>query len=61
MLWFPERSMNMVYVELRGGAVYLERPEDIDLHEAIFERLSDLALNEKDTTSLLSEMERGYK
>ncbi|HEX5349060.1 MAG TPA: helix-turn-helix transcriptional regulator, partial [Pseudonocardiaceae bacterium] len=61
MLWFPERSMNMVYVELRGGAVYLERPEDIDLHEAIFERLSALALNEEDTTSLLSEMERGYK
>ena len=49
MLRFPERSMNVVYVELRGGAVYLERPEDIDLHEAIFERLSGLALNEKDT------------
>ncbi|MGH3573031.1 MAG: helix-turn-helix domain-containing protein [Pseudonocardiaceae bacterium] len=60
MLWFPERSMNMVYIELRGGAVYLERPEDIDLHETIFKKLSDLALNEEDTVSLLSKIERGY-
>jgi transcriptional regulator with XRE-family HTH domain len=60
MLRFPERSMDMVYVELRGGAVYLERPVDVDTHEAIFERLSDLALSEDDTNSLLSEMERGY-
>lgn len=60
MLRFPERSMDMVYVELQGGAVYLERPVDVDTHEAIFERLSDLALSEDDTNSLLSEMERGY-
>jgi Domain of unknown function (DUF5753) len=60
MLRFPERSMDMVYVELRGGAVYLERPVDVDTHEAIFERLADLALSEDDTNSLLSEMERGY-
>lgn len=60
MLRFPERSMDMVYVELRGGAVYLERPVDVDTHEVIFERLSDLALSEDDTNSLLSEMERGY-
>ncbi len=60
MLWFPERSMNMVYIELRGGAVYLERPEDIDLHETIFKKLSDLALNEEDTVSLLSKIEKGY-
>lgn len=60
ILRFPERSMNIVYVELRGGAVYLERPEDIDLHEAIFERLSNLALNVQDTISLLGEIEKGY-
>lgn len=60
MLRFPERSMDMVYVELRGGAVYLERPVDVDTHEAIFERLSDLALSDDDTNSLLGEMERGY-
>ena len=60
ILRFPERSMNIVYVELRGGAVYLERPQDIDLHETIFERLSSLALNEQDTISLLGETEKEY-
>jgi hypothetical protein len=60
MLRFPERSMDMVYVELRGGAVYQERPVDVDTHEAIFERLADLALSGDDTNSLLSERERGY-
>lgn len=60
MLRFAEKSMNMVYVELRGGAVYVERPEDVELHEVIFERLSHAALSEQHTTSLLTEMERGY-
>jgi transcriptional regulator with XRE-family HTH domain len=58
-LRFAERSMNVVFIELRGGAVYQERPVDVDRHEAIFERLSDLALSEDDTTSLLNEIERG--
>lgn len=59
VLRFPARSMNMVYVEQRGGAFYLDRPRDIDIHETVFEELSDLSLSEDDTTSLLSEMERG--
>ena len=45
-LRFAERSMNVVFIELRGGAVYQER-------------LSDRALSEDDTTSLLNEIERG--
>lgn len=57
VLRFTERSMNMVYVEQRGGAFYLERPRDVDLHEEIFEQLWHLALNSKDTVSLLVEME----
>ncbi|MGH3815249.1 MAG: helix-turn-helix domain-containing protein [Pseudonocardiaceae bacterium] len=59
MLRFAERSMDVVFVEQRGGAIYLERPVDVDLHEATFERLSDLALSDDDTISLLNEMERG--
>lgn len=60
MLRFSQRSLDMVYVELRGTAVYLDRPTNIDLHEAIFEQLSDLALSDDDTASLLNEMERRY-
>ncbi len=32
---------------------------DLDLHEAVFERLCDLALSEDDTTALLNKIERG--
>lgn len=60
MLRFAERSMDMVFVEQRGGAIYLERPVDVDVHEADFGRLSDLALSEGDTVSLFNEMERRY-
>jgi hypothetical protein len=37
--------MDVVFVEQRGGAIYLERPVDVDVHEATFGRLSDLALS----------------
>jgi Domain of unknown function (DUF5753) len=55
-----EQLMNMVYLERRGGAVYLEQPVDVEVHEATFRRLSDLALSEDDTVSLLNEIERGH-
>jgi hypothetical protein len=57
ILRFAEESMNMVYLEQRGGAVYLERPVDVEVHEATFRRLSDLALSEDDTISLLNKIE----
>jgi len=60
ILRFAEESMNMVYLEQRGGAVYLERPVDVEVHEATFRRLSDLALSEDDTVSLLNEIERRH-
>jgi transcriptional regulator with XRE-family HTH domain len=61
ILRFAEKSMNIVYIELRGGAIYLERPEDITLHETIFNKLTDLALTNKDTTTLLADTERRYQ
>lgn len=60
VLRFAEKAMNMVYVELCGSAAYLDGEKDIDVHESAFQKLSDLALTEEDTTSLLSEIERGY-
>lgn len=60
VLRFAEKALNSVYVELRGSAVYLETEKDIDVHESTFERLSELALGKEDTTSLLSEIKRGY-
>lgn len=60
VLRFAEKAMNMVYVELCGGSVCLDDLKDIDVHESAFQKVFDLALSEEDTTSLLSEMERGY-
>ncbi len=60
VLRFAEKAMNMVYVELCGSAVYLDDESDIDVHEAVFQKLSDLALSEEATNSLLGEIERGY-
>lgn len=58
MLRFSEEAMNTVYIELRGGAVYLDRPSDVQLHEAAFDQIIDLALSSEDTISLIREMER---
>jgi transcriptional regulator with XRE-family HTH domain len=60
VLRFAEKAMNMVYVELRGSAVYLDGEKDTSIYESSFQTLSALALDEGDTTSLLSEIERGY-
>ncbi len=61
ILRFPEPSMDVVFVEQRGGAVYLDRPVDVDVHAASFRRLSELALSDDETVSLLNEMERRYR
>ncbi len=58
ILRFMEESMNTVYVELRGGAVYQDTPVDIELHSTTFEQLTALALTAEDTISLLRETER---
>lgn len=53
--------MDVVFVEMRGGAVYLDRPIDVEVHAASLQRLSELALSDDDTISLLNEMERRYR
>lgn len=61
ILRFREPSMDVVFVEMRGGAVYLDRPIDVDVHAASLQRLSELALSDDDTVSLLNDMERRYQ
>jgi len=57
-LRFPEEPMNTVYVELDGGALYLERPSEIKRYTRTFNRLAGLALSEADTVKLLKEARR---
>jgi len=60
-LRFPETpTMNTVYVEIKGGALYIEKPPDVDRYAATFEHLTELALDEPRTISFLEQMERRY-
>ncbi|MBV9142806.1 MAG: helix-turn-helix domain-containing protein [Pseudonocardiales bacterium] len=60
-LRFPEvPMMNTVYVEIRGGALYVEKPPDVERYTATFEHLTELALDEARTISFLEQMERRY-
>lgn len=60
-LRFPETpTMNTVYVQIQGGALYVEKPPDVDRYTATFERLTELALDEEETISFLEQMERRY-
>jgi transcriptional regulator with XRE-family HTH domain len=58
-LRFPQEPLNTIYIELDGGAVYWEKPASVERYAATFRRLSELALNEEDTISLISEALRG--
>jgi hypothetical protein len=58
-LRFPQEPLNTIYIELDGGAVYWEKPAAVERYAATFRHLTELALSEDDTTSLLNEIERG--
>ncbi len=58
-LRFPQEPLNTIYIELDGGAIYWEKPASVERYAATFRRLTDLALNEEDTISLISEALRG--
>jgi DNA-binding XRE family transcriptional regulator len=57
-LRFPEEPMNTVYVELPGGAIYLERPAEVQRYAETFDRLAGLALTEKESVTFLHRMDR---
>jgi transcriptional regulator with XRE-family HTH domain len=59
-LRFPEAPMNTVYVEIKGGAIYMEKPPDVERYTATFERLTEIALGGEETISLLEQIERRY-
>lgn len=61
LLRFPDTPLlDTVYVDLKGGAVYMEKPADVERYTADFERLgSTLALSGQETIlRLQAEIER---
>jgi transcriptional regulator with XRE-family HTH domain len=60
ILGFPwESDPGLVYVENRSGAVYLESSHEIDAHSLVFQQLSVLALNAKESVDLLRNVAKG--
>jgi transcriptional regulator with XRE-family HTH domain len=49
-------SMNCVYLENDRGALYLERPADVDRYAAMFEQLSATALSVDETQRLMARL-----
>lgn len=58
ILRFPDPSLDMVFIEIRGDGIYRDGATDVARHEADFERLCCLALGEGDTTRKLKEIEK---
>lgn len=53
ILRFPEGPMDVVFIELRGDGLYRDKTGDLEEYTRVFERVSELALSEPDTISLL--------
>lgn len=51
-----ERSPNFVYLEHEDGALYLERPADLDRYTGKFETISAMALSPDDTRDFLDSL-----
>ncbi|MGH3810437.1 MAG: helix-turn-helix domain-containing protein [Pseudonocardiaceae bacterium] len=60
VLKFPAPSMDTVYIELVGGALYANKRADVAPYEMTFERLMKQALGGEETMSFLHEIERSW-
>lgn len=58
VLRFPEgfEDMNSVYLENRRGAVWQERPNDVDHYSGVFMRASEQALSAGETVELMASL-----
>jgi Domain of unknown function (DUF5753) len=53
ILELPPPVPSVVYVEGLVGQIYMERPQDVDRYQQIFERLRSISLNPDDSLDLL--------
>jgi transcriptional regulator with XRE-family HTH domain len=60
ILEFGPVAPSLVYVEGLVGNMYLERPQDLQRYELVFERLRDIALSPQESIELIAEAAAGY-
>jgi hypothetical protein len=60
ILEFGAIAPSLVYVEGLAGFMYLERPQDLQRYEQVFERLRDTALSPQESLELIAETAARY-
>jgi transcriptional regulator with XRE-family HTH domain len=61
ILDFAASAPSVVYVEGLVGGIYLDRPQDIDRYQQVFELLLAQALSPQESTELIAKMSEIYK
>jgi transcriptional regulator with XRE-family HTH domain len=60
ILEFSAAAPNLVYVEGLVGQMYLERPQDLQRYEQVFERLREIALSPQESIEQIAETAERY-
>ena len=61
ILEFGNSVPDVVYVEGLVGKIYVEKPQDIETYRQVFERLSSLALDPRDSMRLVTRVREEYQ
>jgi len=61
ILEFSGPVSNLVYSEGLAGFIFIERPEDVDRYQKVFERLSEMSLSPRQSADLMMKASRQYK
>jgi transcriptional regulator with XRE-family HTH domain len=61
ILKFVPPVPGVVYVEGLVGQIYLERPQDVQRYDQVFEQLRTISLNHADSRKLVVELTKTYK
>jgi transcriptional regulator with XRE-family HTH domain len=60
ILGFGERAPRVVYVEDLAGQIYVERAQDVDRYEQVFEHLRVMASSPQDSVKIIKEVRESY-
>lgn len=60
ILGFGERAPRVVYVEDLAGQIYVERAQDVDRYEQVFEHLRVMSSSPQDSVKIIKEVRESY-
>lgn len=60
ILEFSDQARSLVYVEGLIGFIYLERPQDLQRYEQVFDRLREIALSPQESIKSINRMAERY-